>query len=411
MLFIALAMTLFQGPPEVPDDVLITTKGREYQGVLLLETDQLVVLGQGSKAKEFKRDDVKTITGPRASYGMYVDKLEWAYAKASPSKDAVKLATWCKTNGLLRDAEMHYWQALVKDPENSAAHEALGHRLVGDEWQAPIKGSQWRNMEGLDKWHTDKSNPWVFYTSHFNVKANGPLADVLRAAAHLELLYGRYYDVLQDMGGIYELRQPIAVRIYPDRDSGYAEISANTFGYFDRESEIINTWLHENRAVNLVRLTCHALQFRGVTETANARPEDYPGWLNEGIATYFEASFTKNEGLSDFIFDRMDANWMRLHHEAKEPLELDEVLNLSISMGDRADSQLAFAQSYTLFCFLLHNEDMPIMSGFRKYLHEVFHGKSSSSIFKKSFKKKTYKGLEKKWADFVEKSALRNQMK
>ncbi|MCP4092569.1 MAG: DUF1570 domain-containing protein [Planctomycetes bacterium] len=411
MLLIALAMTVFQGPPEVPGDLLTTTKGREYSGVLLLETEETIFLGQGSKTKEFKREKVQSITGPRASYGLYVDKLEWVYAQASPSKDAVKLATWCKTNGLMRDAEIHYWQALVKDPENAAAHKALGHRQSGDTWQAPIAGSQWRDMEGLDKWHSQKENPWVFYTAHFNVKANGPLADVLRAVAHLELLYARYYDALQDMGGIFELRQPIQVRIYPDRKSGYAEVSANTFGYFDRESEIINTWLHEKRAVNLVRLTCHALQFRCVTETANARPEDYPGWLNEGIATYFEASFTENEGLSDFFFDRMDSNWMRVHHEAKEPLELDQVLNLRISMADRGDSQLAFAQSYSLFYFLLHNEELPIMSGFKEYLHQVFHGKSSSSIFKKSFKKKTYKELEKKWADFVEKSALRNQMK
>ena len=411
MFSIALAMTLFQGPAEVPDDVLMTTKGRTYSGVVLLQTEEKIILGMGSKTKEFDLDKVQNITGPRASYGLYVDKLEWVYANASPSKDAVKLATWCKANGLLRDVEIHYLQALVKDPENAAAHQALGHRQSGDTWQAPIAGSQWRDLEALDQWHSDKDNPWEFRSAHFDVKVNGPLADALRAVAHLELLYARFYDVFQQAGGIHELRQPIAVRIYTNRESGYAEISANTFGYFDRESEIVNTWMHEGRAVNLVRLACHALQFRCVTETANARPEDYPGWLNEGIATYFEASFTENEGLSDFFFDRLDADWLRVHHQAKEPLELDQVLNLPITMGDRGDSQLAFAQSYSLLCFLLHNEELPILSGFKAYLHQVFRGKFSSSVFKKSFKKKTFKGLEKKWADFVEKSALRNQMK
>jgi len=410
MLLIALLLPLLQAPPEVPVDVVTDTSGREHLGVILLDTKDLFVLQEGSKTKEYARKKIATMAGPRVAYGSYCDQLELVYAQHASAKDAVDLAEWCQTYGLLRDVEMHYWQALVKDPQNVAARTALGHRRHGEEWQAPTDRGAWLTLEELNAWHNEQNQPWLFYTAHFQIEANADLADALRAAAHLELLYGRYYEVLQDLAGFYELLLPLKVRIYANRESGYPEVGPNVLGYFDWQTEIINTWFEQGSAKNLVRITCHALQFRGVTERARARPDDYPGWLSEGVATYFDSSFTKNDALADFHFERLNLDWLRIHQQAKPALDLDEVLNLPITgFQDRKKADLAHAQAYSLLFFLLHEGSQDLKTGFGKYLHGVFTGRGGSSAFKKSFISKRYKGLEKEWTDFVVKSVLRDQ--
>lgn len=410
MLFIALLLPLLQGPFEVQEDHVTVSQGRTYGGVILLQDHDTVVLSQGSKAKVFKRDKIRATTGPRVDYGAYISKLEWAYAPNSSAKDCVALAEWCTKHRITRDVDMHYWQALVKDPENAVARKMLGHRLKGDEWQAPTDKGGWLALEDLNAWHLEQGQPWLFYTAHFEVRANAELANALRAAAHVELLYARFFDQLQNMAGFYELRTPIHVRIYANREEGYPEVGPGTFGYFDQQSQIVNTWFEEGRATNLIRITCHALQFRAVTERTRAQPSDYPGWLNEGIATHFESSFTENDGLSDFYFGRKNLDWFRVHYQAKPPLEIDEVLNLpSTGFQNTKKASLGHAQAYSLLYFLLQNEDTALMTGFKAYLHQVYEGKGGSSAFKKSFHKKAYKSLEEKWTDFVEKAVLRDQ--
>ena len=408
MLLFALLLPLLQGPPEVPEDVVTSTKGREYKGVILYQDSEVLVLGQGTKAKEFKRSKIEKTSGPRVDYGQYISKLEYTYVKKASATDAVKLAQWCANRGLKRDVEMHYWQALVKDPGNVVAREALGHRLSGEEWRAPTGSGQWLSLEDLDAWHTEQNQPWVFYTAHFKLIANGKLEETLRAAAHLELLYARYYDVLQEMAGFYELLQPLTVRIYASRDAGYPEVSPGILGYFDQQTELVNTWFDDGKGVNLVRVVCHALQFRCVTERSRARPLDYPGWLNEGVATHFDSSFTKNDGFPEFYFERINLDWFRVHYKADPKLDIDEVLNLPITgFQNSKKSDCAHAQSYTLIYYLLHADDHEINDGFNEYLHGVFAGKGGSSAFKKAFNRSTFKGLEKNWTDFVEKSVLR----
>lgn len=410
MLFIALLLPLLQGPFEVQEDHVVVSSGRTHHGVILLQNYETIVLGQGSKTKEFKRSKIQAVTGPRADYEAYIAKLEWAYAPNSSAKDAVALAEWCSRHKIIRDVEMHYWQALTKDPENAVAHQMLGHRLKGDEWQAPTGKGRWLNLDDLNAWHLEQSQPWLFYTAHFEVRANAELADALRAAAHVELLYARFFDQLQTMAGFYELREPIQVRIYANRDEGYPEVGPATFGYFEQQAEIVTTWFEKGRAMNLVRITCHALQFRAVTERARARPSDYPGWLNEGIATHFDSSFTENDGLSDFYYDRINLYWLRVHYAAKPALKLDEVLNLpSTGFQNIKKANLGHAQAYSLLHFLLQSEDTALMTGFKTYLQQIYQGKGGSTAFKKSFAKKAFKGLEKNWTDFVEKSVLRDQ--
>ena len=256
----------------------------------------------------------------------------------------------------------------------------------------------------------EQSEPWLFYTAHFEVRANAELANALRAAAHVELLYAKFFDQLQNMAGFYELREPIRVRIYPSREDGYPEVGPGTIGYFDQQSQIVNTWFEKGRAKNLVRITSHALQYRAVTERTRAQPSDYPGWLSEGIATHFDSSFTQNDGLDDFYYDRVNLYWFRVHYQAKPPLELDEVLNLpSTGFQNSKQENLGYAQAYSLLSYLMQSEDTALITGFKAYLHLIYEGKGGSSAFKKSFAKKAFKGLEKNWTDFVEKSVLRDQ--
>jgi hypothetical protein len=67
------------------------------------------------------------------------DELSASYrrlrdARADTAEGHLKLAHWCSNNGLEDEARAHLIQVLIKEPNNSAAHVALGDRLIDGVW-------------------------------------------------------------------------------------------------------------------------------------------------------------------------------------------------------------------------------------------------------------------------------------
>ena len=408
LLSVLLAMSLQSG--DVPLDTLTLKGGKELKGILLYADENAVILGQKTTEREIKRVSVVSMTGPRAEFPTYKEHLQLVYSARATAEQAIELAHWCEKHGYPRDTELHYWRALDIDASHKEAHLSLGHREQADGWIAPTGKGPWVNVERLQERRLESHEAWEFQTAHFNLYAVTNLHDALRAAASLEIYYFHFYQLLQTMGGFYELRKPIEVHIYQSQEHGYPSIGDSIQGYFDGSSGIAHTWLEKGELKNGIRIISHALQYKAVEERSKGEPQDYPGWLWEGIATHFENSYLPTDGVPDFLPARSHGGWFHTHASAdtKKLYELDDVLVFDRNaLADAKDSQLLHAQVYTLFYFLLHNEDLTALESFKEYLHYAYRDQGSANKFRKAFSKSQRKSLQKKWSDFVEKSDLR----
>jgi len=395
---------------ELPLDTLTLKGGKELQGIILYVDKSTVVLGQKTTERALKRVSVMKMVGPRAYFPIYIEELQLVYSARATADQAIALAEWCTANGYPRDVKLHYWRALELDPENREAHFSLGHREQNGVWTVPTGKGPWVSLERLKERKLNSQDPWEFQTAHFDLKAVTTLHHALRTAASLEIYYFHFFQLLQTMAGFYELRQPMQVHIYQNRESGYPNVGAGVEGYFDEATGITHAYFVDNELKNGIRVLTHALQYKTVEARAKGEPDQYPGWLWEGLATYFEASYLPTDGVPDYLPARLHGGWIHKHASAdkKQLRDLDDILVFERSaMGDATNSQLLYAQAYTLCYYLLHSEDLSTLESFKEYLHFAYRDQGSRSKFRKAFNKSQRKALQKKWSDFVEKSDLR----
>ena len=411
MVLFSLLLVLLQ-TPEVPPDVVTLKGDKTVEGILLYANRKTVVLGIDGKEKELKASKVTDMEGPRVSYAQYVEELKFVYGARAEAGDAAQLALWCEDEGLFRDVALHWWRALDLDPEFPQAHEALGHKRDGGEWRIPTGTGATLSLQKYQERLLKRGDYWTFTTAHFDLRACTSLSEALRTAATLEVLYFHFYELLQPVGAFYELREPITMRVHRDRKTGYPEIGPAVRGYYDIGINTIHTYLHANEVMQLHRLVTHALQYRAAYERSKGAPKQYPGWLWEGISTYFEACYFPTDGAPDYLPDRINGPWITLVYkaEAKDRHDIPTLLAFEREgLGQTQDAQLLYGESYALCYYLLQTEDMGYVESFRDYLRDAFSGRGDASRFKKAFGKKAMKALEKDWATFVEKAALRLQ--
>ena len=236
----------------------------------------------------------------------------------------------------------------------------------------------------------------------------------MRTAATAEVLYFHFYELLQPVAAFHELREPISLRVHRDRQTGYPEVGPGVRGYYDLGINTVHTYLNTQKeeVVQLHRLITHALQYRAAFERSKGAPAQYPGWLWEGLSTYFEACFFPTDGAPDYLPDRINGPWITLVYkaEAKDRHDIPDLLAFEREgLGHGPNAQLLYGEAYALCYFLLQTEDLRFVDAFRDYLRDAYQGRGDGSRFKKAFGKKGVKRLEKEWATFVEKAALRLQ--
>ena len=404
-----LALQSAQEAPRSADDEIVTTREKSHRGVILLQTEEEVVLDQDGRTRRFKRKDIQSVAGPRVAYARYYDtQLEWAYSSESSPEDVLDLVEWCEEEGLFRGVQMHYWQVLNKDPENAVAHNALGHRLEGGQWIVPLSDAAAVPYEQFLARQGGDGKPWRFSTEHFDVQSSAPLKQTLLAAATAEMVYFQFYAHFQEIARFHEQLQPLPLHLYASRAQGYPSLGPKIEGHFETLTSIIHAYFEKGEARNLVRLVCHALQDRSVDYDRMRIETSYPGWLYEGIGSYLESSFRSNDGIPTFHQNVADLNWLRIHQQASPPIKLKDLVRLSrVGLSQHKQSQLAFAQSYSLVHYLLHGDDPQLRTGLGNYMRRAFDEANSSQAMKKSFGKKLHKELEENWTTFVHQSVDR----
>ncbi len=385
-------------------DVITLTSGKKITGVLLVVNDEEVVLGNGSKRKSYPRKKVAEVSGPRADYSEYIEKLNALFADGLSAQAATDLAAWAADHGFTRDVQLLNLAALSVDADFEAAHLALGHKLISGKWKAKNNRGTRVSWSKVIEQHSEFSKGWEVTTSHFEIVAGCNLQQVVLAGVELEQLYATFYQQFQMAGGFFELQQPIKVHIYQSHKA-FPSISNNGDAYWDNAPRILVSYINNaGEPSRLLHEACHAIMEMSARELGR-KQANFPGWLLEGIATWMEHVFTGEAGAPNFDPQRCDVEKFKLHHNANKPDSLTRVLNYGL--GDFLSStgqHRRYAQSYSLVHFFMTSDFEDVHQQFMGFLSSAWDGKGSTSHFKKSFGKKLDK-LEEAWIEFVEKIA------
>jgi uncharacterized protein DUF1570 len=400
---LSLFILLPGGGDDPPLDKVQLTKGKPIQGVILRNDASGVWLAQKSRIKHFPRADVVSMEGPRVSYPVYLDKMRAEFNQSADADRCVIMAKWCEQKGLIRDANLYYWRALLDNPSHQAANEALGHRKSKGRYRIKVKGKGKMSFTELQEYHqAEFKDGWELTTTHFNVKGSGSLADMLGACADLELLYQAYFNAFQEVVGFWELREPLTIYLYPSRGD-MPPLSSTTGGYFDFSSRTVYAYFKDGVAQNLIHEASHAVLYGSIREFARNDPA-IPGWLYEGLANYMEKGFAGNPGDRTFMPKRAHPEYFETHSKADKPDGIQRVLNYRPSDFLASTNQaLKYSESYTLFFYLLNSGDDEILDGCYRFLASVYERKGSSSHFKNAMEIRDWDTFEEDWLHYAEK--------
>lgn len=400
MLPVLLCLAILAGG-DPPLDTIHLVKGKPLTGVILRMDAEELVLAQGTRTRTIKLADVQAVEGPRVAYRDYVDKLRQLCADPAASAAAAnELAAWAEEHGLLRDTDALRLRALALDPADATAHEALGHTRRGEDWVVQVGNGGRTTWDKLLERCRDMQEPWEFSTFHFDVTAAGDLKQILDAAAELEETYAAFFELFQHGVGFHEVQAPIPVFLSPDREN-FPSQSNFLDAYFHVETRSLRSYFSEGRASRLVHEGVHAVMYYAARELERKDPQ-LPGWLEEGLASYLDASLRGTPGALALDPGRIDEGSFREHHETDRKDDLVRVLNYqSGDFGASTGQTRRYAQSYTLVHFLLHGNDGNYAAPFAAFLASSFRTQSSMSHFKKIFELRDLDGLQAEWEAYV----------
>ncbi|MAW59551.1 MAG: hypothetical protein CMJ94_01805 [Planctomycetes bacterium] len=399
---LALATPFLADEPEVPEDVVHFAKGRPQEGVLVRNDSSGVWLAQKSKVRHYEVSEVVKVEGPRAAYPEYLERMRAEFNEQPDADRCVELAKWCEENGLTRDAQLYYWRALLDNPTHDAAHEGLGHRKSRGLYRIPVKGHGKLSVQELREVRaSDFDDCWELTTMHFKVEAAGDLPDVLAACADLEMVYSAFFKEFQETVGFWDLREPLRVRIYPTLDD-MPPASGTVEAYFHDSTRTVYTYFRDGVAQELVHEGIHAILYGAVREFARNDPAT-PGWLDEGIAEYMEHHLIGNPGDRKLVREPIHLPSLEAQLDHDRPDSIQRVLNYQKSdYYASTDQELKYAQSYSLFYFLIHSGDDDLRDGMNRFLASVFERKGSSSHFKDAMEIRDWDDFEERWIAYLE---------
>jgi len=388
-----------------PPDRFELMDGRTLEGVLLRRDGEGIHIAQKSRVRVIPEKNVRKLEGPRVAYPDYITRLRLAFRKKPVDPEAtLQLAAWCRDHGLLRDERLHLLRTLLIDPGNGAAHEALGHRLLGGRWRVPTpQGGLVPWAEVLDR-RRSFATPWKITTSHFSVQAAGDLEEVLDLASSLEVLYDAFFEMFQARTGFYEVREPVSILVYPD-EKDFPRQSGTFQVYFDPITRVVRTFFRDGRAVSVEHEVTHALLHDTIREFERDEPM-VPGWLDEGLANYMAVAMAGHPEAPHFEPGRRSPHYFQVQARHRHPDSIIRVLTYkSGEFTSTTNSDLKYAESYTLVYFLLHSEDPGLREGFFRFLRSVYARQGSMSHFKKALGIRDLDQLEARWTAYVRKIA------
>jgi len=407
--FLALAalLLLVQAPPlETAKDSVYLKAGKLLNGTLLRAgEDEIELLDEKGEVRSFSRKKIKAMSGPRAQYSEFRERLQQAYSDRSSADEAFAFAGWCLAHGYLRDERLALWRALAIDETHEGAHRALGHEARGEVWLIPFGEGRQATWPDLMRQRMQAEQPWIFTTMHFALEISGPLDRAVITAASAEYFYGELYALFQVRAELWDLRNPIAVRVWSAKDRGYPQADARLDGHWDPVTHVLHTWLDSTeggieRPVNYERLLADAV-LAAAAEERTKSPSEVPAWLRAGAGILLEEGTQWGSGLPACDPRLPAQNWIDRHAALSAPRSAAAIAIAAGAefVGPRAEELRA--QAYTLLHSLLYPEGKSFEKEFRAFLVVAFRNRGGGSAFSESFGRRLAE-LDKAWPERVQ---------
>jgi hypothetical protein len=377
-------------------DVVVLTDGRELEGDVVFEDEEVVVLREKSRDTRIEKAKVQEV---RSKARDLREVLESALAVDPTNVGGnAQLATLCASKGLPRMASLFWWRVLAADADHAEANEALGHQQRGDKWVIPHRGKHYPLAKRREQ-AADWGEGWELRTTHYELRSNQPLEIAIESALDFERLYQAFFAVFGADLELYEVLLPMHAEVhsdsksYPQRggEAGYFAPSTNVLQVDASQSSWRSTMAHE--------ATHQLLHNTAVLERTYGG--SIPGWLNEAFAEYVEGSVHGEIGRLAIEPGRAVRIHFATHAEAKKPLTLARVLGLAPDDFEaNTQSFLMYAQSYSLLYYCMHGEDGRRRDAFLEFVRAAYQGKASPTTFKKLLDVKE-KRWEQAWHEFA----------
>lgn len=378
------AAALCWAPPQDPEagerplDVVVLKNGTELEGHVLREGDEGLLLRVGTRERTIPAVEVGEVRSVARSLALVLE--HYARTEITSAVQVLDLARFARSRGLEGLAEVFALRALQAEPESAAAHEFLGHRLRGERWYAN-DGSRSLPFADLQELRKDWGSAWEVATPHYALRSNLPLVQVLDIAMDLELFYQAFYARFGEELELCEIVRLMPVHVHADGAS-FPDLVGKRMPYFDPllMTVIVTAETGYLRDLLVHEATHQLLYATAVSAEHSARAKGcLPGWLDEGLACWFDAIQTGPPGRAEFDDRRQSAARMALHRSADRPYDLSRVLTFATEdFHATTNLALKYAQCYTLVEFFLRGDYFAHRDSFFAVLRGAYGGNCSS---------------------------------
>lgn len=380
------------------DTITLKKHSKVIKGRIVLVDDEKIVLRVKSKHKEYAREDVDTYLWSEEKHLELLPRLVKGLTSGSAS-DMRSLAEEFTSASLFGEANLAYWLALAKDPTDAVSHKALGHSKKGKRWRVRIDG-KWIFWEQLAKKTADWGSCWTISSSHFDLRTNLPLDEALLCLLQSESVFRQFYDHYGPELGLMTPTRSSELHVHADQKSfpGSTRIQSEYSGSDNRITLDAHTgYRTSDMLLSLTEQFLAEASFEAGTRSA------LPAWVFLGLSRNFSAALNLHvQGSATIDWDpsRVYETDRALHLNAKKPLGLKRVLNMSVSDTYSKSGDLAYAQAGTLVDFCLRGQDGKWRPGFRTFVLGAQVGKGSATHFKKALGYKE-KDFEAAWGRYA----------
>lgn len=380
-----------------PDHVILKN-GRRVDGRVVYEDDRELVLRRNARETRYQLKELQSFESVVRNLGELLRRLREVRPEDGPLQ-VLMLADWAAGSGLPGEARLLYYRVLELDPENRPAHIALGHREEDGVWRWPLD-RKWFRRDDLFVERLDWRHAWEVSTTHYDIRSNAELEQIVTIALDLERFYAGFYRTFGEL----ELREPwerLGVRLHADSRS-YPEIGDDRPAYFvPAENRLYVNLATHSPSHSMFHEATHQLLYATAEQGPRARGE-IPPWLGEGLAEFMATSVRKERGETFLDLGRPAFHHFREQVASTKPYRLGRVLQFGV--GDflaSSHSQLKYAQCYTLVDFALQADGGEHRDGFMDFMEEVYRGRGSAKQFLRSLGLRE-DDCEERWKAHVE---------
>lgn len=374
------------------DTIQLEKSRRPVEGRIVHINPDRIVLREKSRLREIEREEIEEFSSINEELAAVMPDLR-NVTTAIQTQGLESLAKTCEERGLSGEARLVWWSILRLEPENEAAHEALGNRQSKGNWQARLT-NRWWTMDKVRNEEPKWRDGYELSTTHFDVRSNLPWFETVRASVMAEEMFVCLYQSLGDQFGLYWPSRRMTLHLHGDHTyDGGADLRATV----DREARRVSfdfekgfqPWLFSRHLSELILA-------EAAWEQGDGRAA-VPMWITIGMEEALQAYL----GLGDVAAAKIDFNPERehthnraVHATAEDPYSVSRVLNFAAGDFRRADNELQRAQAYTLFSYCMNGENRTYRKGLEQYFGLALEGRGSISDFRNSLALKSKRDLE-----------------